>query len=58
MGGLGLIVSGVLISLYGFGKIQASKNAEKNEAWLSKYGKFLKIAGPCIIVIGILMLVI
>ncbi len=58
MGGFGFIVSGVLISLYGFGKIQASKNPEKNEEWLSKYGKFLKIAGPCLIVIGILTLVI
>ncbi len=56
MGGLGFIVVGVLLSLYGFGKIQASKNPEKNEEWLSKYGKFLKIAGPCLIVIGILTL--
>ena len=43
MGGIGFIVVGILLSLYGFGKIQASKNAEKNAEWLSKYGKFLKI---------------
>ncbi len=56
MGGLGSIAVGVLLSLYGFGKIQASKNSEKNKEWLSKYGKFLKIVGPCLIVIGILTL--
>lgn len=56
MGGVGFIVFGVLLSLYGFGKIQASKNPEKNAEWLSKYGKFLRIAGPCLVVIGILTL--
>ena len=58
MSGFEFIIVGVLTSLYGFGKIKASKNPEKNEEWLSKYGKFLKIAGPCLIVIGILTLVI
>ena len=56
MGGYGFIVLGVFVSLYGFGKIQASKDPGKNEEWLSKYGKFLKIAGPCLFVIGILTL--
>ena len=56
MGGFGFIVLGILSTLYGFGKIQASIDSEKNEEWLSKYGKFLRIAGPCLIVIGILTL--
>ena len=56
MGGYGFIVLGILVSLYGFGKMQASKDTKKNEEWLSKYGTFLKIAGPCLIVIGILTL--
>ncbi len=58
MGGFGFIVLGVLSSLYGFGKIQASIDSEKNEEWLSKYGKFLRFAGPCLIIIGILTLAI
>ncbi len=57
MGGVGFIFVGILLLLYGFGKIQASKNAEKNAEWLAKYGNFLKIAGPCLVVIGILTLV-
>ncbi|MCF6147144.1 MAG: hypothetical protein E3K37_00620 [Candidatus Kuenenia sp.] len=57
MGGIGFIVVGILLSLYGFGKLQASKNPEKNAEWLSKYGTFLKIAGPILIVIGIITLV-
>ena len=57
MGGIGFIVVGILFSLYGFGKIQASKDAEKNVEWLTKYGKFLKIAGPCLVVLGIITLV-
>jgi len=57
MGGVGFIMVGILLSLYGFGKIQASKNAEKNAEWLTKYGKFLKIAGPTLVVLGIITLV-
>ena len=57
MGGIGFIVIGIVLSLYGFGQIQASKNAEKNAEWLSKYGTFLKIAGPCLVVLGMLTLV-
>ena len=57
MGGVGFIVVGILISLYGFGKIQASKSVEKNAEWLSKYGKFLKISGPTLVVLGIITLV-
>ncbi len=56
MGGAGFIVVGILLTLYGVGKIRASKNPEKNKEWLSKYGKFLKIAGPCLVVIGTLTL--
>ena len=56
MGGAGFILVGILLTLYGLGKIQASKNPEKNKEWLSKYGKFLKIAGPCLVVVGILTL--
>ena len=57
MGGIGFIVFGVVMALYGFGKIQASKNPEKNAEWLSKYGKFLKIGGLCLIAVGILVLI-
>jgi hypothetical protein len=61
MGGIGMIVFGALISLYAFKVIPISKNPEKSaewEKWWSKYGTFLKIAGPSLVVIGILYSVI
>ena len=56
MGAIGFIVVGILLTLYGFGKIEASKNPEKNKEWLSKYGKFLQIGGPALVAIGLLTL--
>lgn len=58
MGGIGFIVVGIYITLVGFAKVAVSKNPEKNAEWLSKWGKFFRISGPCLIVIGILTLLI
>ena len=57
MGGTGMIIFGILISLYAFKIIPISKNPDKSaewDKWWSKYGTFLKIAGPSLIVIGVL----
>lgn len=43
---------GVILILYGFGKIQASKDPEKNATWLAKYGIILKIGGFVMLIIG------
>jgi len=51
------ILLGGYISLIAFEKVQASKNSEKNQEWLEKYGKFLKIAGPSLIILGIVRFV-
>jgi len=47
------MIFGVYVSLLAWGKTQASKNPEKNKEWLEKYGRFLKISGPSLIIIGI-----
>jgi hypothetical protein len=46
---------GILVALMGFGKIPISKNIEKNQEYLGKYGGFLRIGGIILIVIGALL---
>ncbi|MFC1514605.1 hypothetical protein ACFL5X_01720 [Candidatus Omnitrophota bacterium] len=60
MGGIGFVVLGILCSLYGWGKLPLKKDPAKSkewEKWSAKYGKFLKIAGPILILIGIINMV-
>ena len=35
------------------GVVKASRNSEANEKWHKKYGKFLKIVSPIVILFGI-----
>jgi len=52
------ILLGVYITLIGFRVISASKKQdEKYEEWLKKWGLFLKIGGPVLILAGILQIV-
>lgn len=55
-GGMVEIALGVYMGLIAFGVIPASKNPEKNKEWVDKYGKFLKIISPCLIIFGIITL--
>ncbi|MFH0732886.1 MAG: hypothetical protein V2A72_08240 [Candidatus Omnitrophota bacterium] len=57
MGGIGTILIGIYITLIGFKVISASKNkGEAYEKWHAKWGSKMKIAGPILIVLGIVML--
>ena len=46
---------GILIALMGFGKIPVSKNPVKNQEYLNKYGKLLRVGGIILIVIGLFL---
>jgi len=56
MEGIWFIAIGVYLSLVGFRNIKSSRNNDKNKEWLDKYGTFMKIGGPSLIVIGLLRL--
>ncbi|MBC8372990.1 MAG: hypothetical protein H8E53_05300 [Planctomycetes bacterium] len=56
MTGIVMIIFGAYFTLIGLGKVAVSKKAEKNTEWLNKYGMFLKIAGPIMVVCGGILL--
>ncbi|MFC1745820.1 hypothetical protein ACFL35_17640 [Candidatus Riflebacteria bacterium] len=45
---------GIYCCLIAWEIVSVSKNEAKNKEWLTKYGIFFKISGPCLIVLGIL----
>ena len=49
------IALGILVALMGFGKVRVSKDAVKNQEYLDKYGKFLRIGGIILIAVGLFM---
>ena len=48
------LLGGIYCTLLGFGIIAPGKNPEKNAQWLAKFGTFMKIGGPLLIVFGFL----
>jgi uncharacterized membrane protein YidH (DUF202 family) len=44
---------GVLAVLASYGKIQLSKDSAKNQEYLGKYGKLLRVLGIILIVAGV-----
>jgi hypothetical protein len=57
MSGIGAIAIGVLFLLIGYGKAGVSSSAEANEAFLKKWRRFFRIAGPILILGGIAIMV-
>ena len=53
--GLITIAFGAFALMASYGKIQLSKNSEKNSEYLAKYGTLLRILGIILIVVGIIM---
>ena len=51
--GLFEVAIGLYFTLVGFGVVGASKNAEKNKEWLQKYGVFLKVVAPLVLLYGL-----
>ena len=45
---------GIFVIFAGFGKITLSKNPEKNQEYLKKYGAFLRIGGIVLTTLGLL----
>jgi len=45
---------GILVIFAGFGKITLSKNPEKNQEYLKKYGAYLRIGGIVLTTLGLL----
>lgn len=57
LGGLIPLLGGIYCTLLGFRILpKKPKNPEKHELWYGKFGKFMKLAGPFLIVYGILLL--
>jgi hypothetical protein len=53
LGGLIPLLGGVYCVLVAFRVMRVSKNREANEQWLQKYGTWLKILGPIVILFGL-----
>ncbi len=51
--GLIALLGGVYCVLVAFGVVQASKNPEANERWVQKYGTWMKILAPIVILYGL-----
>ena len=49
---------GVLVLLMAYGKIPVSKDAEKNQEYLNKYGRYLRIGGIVLIIIGAILAIV
>ena len=49
------VAFGILLALMGFGKVPVSKNSSKNEEYLKKYGKVLRVGGIILAIIGIVL---
>ena len=53
LGGLIPLLGGVYCLLVAFRVVRVSKNPQANEQWLQKYGTWLKILGPIVILFGL-----
>ncbi len=53
LGGLIPFLGGVYCLLVAFRVVRVSKNPQANEQWLQKYGTWLKILGPIVILFGL-----
>jgi len=51
--GLITLLCGIYASLVGFGVVTVGKNKAKSDEWRKKWGRFMKIAGPLIALLGI-----
>ena len=51
--GLISLFCGIYVSLVGFGVVVPGKDRVKSDAWLRKWGGFMKIAGPLIALSGL-----
>jgi len=47
------IIGGIYIYLVAIGKINISKDKEKSQQWIEKYGKIMKIIGPLLMLFGL-----
>ncbi len=48
------LLGGIYCTLLGFGILAPSKNVEVNERWLKKFGTFMKVVGPLMILSGVI----
>jgi hypothetical protein len=53
LGGLVSIAGGIYGYLAAVGKIKISKSEEKSVDWRAKYGKFLKVICPLLVMFGV-----
>jgi len=53
LGGLIPLLGGVYCVLVAFRVVPVSKNPQANEQWLQKYGTWLKVLGPIVILFGL-----
>jgi hypothetical protein len=51
--GLIPLLGGVYFLLVGLRVLRVSKNPEANELWLRKFGTWMKIIGPILIIFGL-----
>ena len=51
--GLIPILGGLYAALLGFGIMRPGSNDERNRAWLSRWGTFMKICGPVLVCFGV-----
>ena len=56
--GLLEVLAGVYVTLVGFGVVAPAKDPEYNKRWLKKFGTFMKISGPLIMLVGFVKLLI
>ena len=47
------ILGGVYVFLAAIGKLPMSKDEQKSQEWIEKYGRTMKIAGPLLILFGL-----
>jgi hypothetical protein len=50
------LLGGIYCTLLGFRVVAPGKNPERNELWLKKFGTFMKIGGPFLILFGLVEL--
>ena len=51
-----MFIIGVWFLFIGLGKAKVSKNPEANDQFVAKWGKFFLVAGPVMMVAGVLLL--
>ena len=54
--GLIPLLGGIYCTLLGFGIVAPGKNPEGNELWLKKFGTFMRVGGPFLILFGLVRL--